>query len=375
MAPLKVGLMGYGFSTNSFHLPFILPNPNLEVYAFLQRAAAPKDPSSTPKGRHCTVDYPHCKHYRDAKSFFGDSAIDLVVVCTAVESHAEYAEMALLAGKHVIVEKPFTVTSQEADKIIAVAKKTGKTLTCFQNRRYDSDFRTLQHLVNQSVFGDVTEFENHYDTDFPAWISNWDSPDYLPGEGMLYGLGTHSIDQCMQLFGRPVSVTAFTRSLRGIKSKTDDSFTLILQYDGKYSDLICTVKTTVVTPQAQQLKFWMRGYKGSFLKNGDDPQESQIAKGMHADADGFGQEEPDIWGLLTTNELFDPSVQTKAPDGKFVGKFPSLKGSYTDYYVDMVRAIRGEAELAVKPEESRDVIRLIELARESAEKGVTVRWT
>lgn len=100
MAPLKVGLMGYGFSTKSFHLPFILPNPDLEVYAFLQRKDAPQDKSNTAPGTHCTVDYPHCKHYQKAADFFADSAIDLVIVCTGHDSHFEFGTSALNAGKH-----------------------------------------------------------------------------------------------------------------------------------------------------------------------------------------------------------------------------------------------------------------------------------
>lgn len=141
MAPLKVGLMGYGFSTKSFHLPFILPNPDLKVHAFLQRAEAQG------KAGHCTVDYPHAKHYRTAEDFFADSEIDLVIVCTQHDSHADFAERALLAGKHgrssqqavpanrvVVVEKPFTVSTEEANRVIAAAEKSGKILTVFQSK-------------------------------------------------------------------------------------------------------------------------------------------------------------------------------------------------------------------------------------------------
>lgn len=147
------------------------------------------------------------------------------------------------------------------------------------DRRYDSDFRTLQDLVKSNAFGKITEFENHYDFDFPEWIKGWSSPDYIPGDGMLYGLGTHSIDQALQLFGLPKSVTGFTRSLRGIESKTDDSFTVILQYEGEHKNLVTTIKTTVVTPQLQQLKFWIRGYKGSFFKVSALAEPSLVSSG------------------------------------------------------------------------------------------------
>ncbi|KAF8851083.1 NAD(P)-binding protein [Acephala macrosclerotiorum] len=130
MAPLNVGLMGYGFSTKSFHLPFILPNPDLKVYAFLQRAPAPS--GKVEKGKHCTVDYPAAKHYQTADEFFADPNIDIVIVCTHHDTHAEFAEKALLAGKHAVVEKPFTVSTEEADRVIAASKKSGRILTVFQ---------------------------------------------------------------------------------------------------------------------------------------------------------------------------------------------------------------------------------------------------
>lgn len=138
------------------------------MYAFLQRKEAPTDTKE--EGVHCTIDYPKAKHYRDAESFFADKNIDLVCVCTAVGSHAEYAEAALKAGKHVVVEKPFVSTVAEADHLIEVAKQSGKVLTVFQNRRYDSDFKTLKKLVDQKAFGEVTDFENHYDTNNPPWL-------------------------------------------------------------------------------------------------------------------------------------------------------------------------------------------------------------
>lgn len=167
----------------------------------------------------------------------------------------------------VVVEKPFTITSKEADQLLATQKETGKVLTVFQNRRYDSDFRTLRQVLDSGKLGEITEFQNHYDVDNPEWVQKWTSPDLEPGEGMLYGLGTHNLDQTLLLYGKPKSVTAFTRALRR-ESKTDDSFTVVLQYEGKLKNLICTVKTTIVStlPMEKQLKFMVRGRDGTFIK-------------------------------------------------------------------------------------------------------------
>ncbi|KAH7305695.1 hypothetical protein BKA65DRAFT_601892 [Rhexocercosporidium sp. MPI-PUGE-AT-0058] len=372
MAPINIGLIGYGFSTKSFHLPFILPNPDLKVSAFLQRAAAPSPGFETQPGKHCTVDYPGAKHYQTAEEFFADTAIELVVVCTAHDTHAEFAEKALLAGKHVVVEKPFTISTSEADRVIAASKKSGKILTVFQNRRYDSDFLTLQDLISKSVFGDLTEVEIHYDFDFPTWIASWTSPNYSPGQGMLFGLGSHTIDQALTLFGLPSNITAFHRSLRGVDSEVDDSFTIILQYTGEQRNLLVTIKTSVVATMQKPLKFLVRGYDGSFVKFGDDKQECQIAAGLTTTSPNFGVEDMNTWGLLTTKTKVCNEQVLDEGCGKWVGRIPSLKGDYEGYYKDLVGTIRGEQDLVVKPQQSRDGIRIIELARESAERNCTL---
>lgn len=214
----------------------------------------------------------------------------------------------------------------------------------------------------------------HYDVDFPSWISGWKSPDYSPGQGMMFGLGSHTIDQALLLFGRPRSITGFYRSLRGIDSKTDDTFTIILQYGGEQKNLLVTVKTSVVSTMQYPLKFLVRGYDGSFVKFGDDKQESQIAAGLTTASEGFGIEPEATYGLLITKEKFHDSQKLDAASGKWVGSFPSLKGDYERFYTDLVKTIRGDAELAVKPEQSRDGIHVIEIARESAEKGCTMSF-
>lgn len=291
-----------------------------------------------------------------------------------------------------MVEKPFTTTSAEADALIATSKETGKILTVFQNRRYDSDFRTLQRVLSSGCLGAITEFQNNYDMDDPEWVRGWTSATPVPGEGMLYGLGTHSLDQTLLLFGQPSSVTAFTRSLRQKGAASDDTFTVVLQYEGDKSDLVCTVKTTIVSklPMERQVKFVVRGRDGTFLKvschisnlqepptdatqNGEDPQIDQLFAGLKADDPAYGIEPETYHGELFTKDKADDS-QTQTGN-LWSGKYVSSQGSYLDYYKDVVAAIRGEKEVVVKPEESRMGIRVIELAKESAEKGVTVAWS
>jgi predicted dehydrogenase len=290
----------------------------------------------------------------------------------------------------VVAEKLFTISTEEADRVIAAQKKSGKILTVFQSispfptlfpssappplqltgyldRRYDSDFRTLQELVNRKAFGEITECEIHYDFDFPFWMKSWKDTTYTPGKSMLFGIGSHTIDQALVLFGRPATITGFYRSLRGIESEVDDAFTVILQYGREKINLVGTVKTSVVCVMQYPMKFFVRGYNGSFVKYGEDRQESQAFKGLKATDDGFGVENEDTNGFLTTKEKVDQSQ--KEEGGRWVGKFPSLTGSYVAYYEDLVKTIRRERELIAKPETARDGLRIIEIARESAEMG------
>ncbi|CAK7212550.1 hypothetical protein SCUCBS95973_001502 [Sporothrix curviconia] len=379
-APIKVGFVGFGLSTNVFHLPWILPNKDLEVYAFVQRA--PPSAAATQRFGHCTDKFPQAKHYQSADALFADAAVELVVIGTA--DHFALVTQALKAGKHVVVEKPFTPTSAEADALIALAKKQGRLLAVFQNRRHDSYFRTLQQLLAAKALGDVKEAEIHFDpprnASDPKWSRRWPGQAYTPGDGTIFDLGAHTIDQALTLFGKPAAVTAFFRSHRsgaGHGSDTHDSFTLVLEYAG--SDLLVYVKTSIVSILADQLRLAVRGTAGSYVKYGTCPQENRAlaAPGVAAD-DTYGVEDPRLWGTLTTTAPVDAAACPQTRDeatGYYVGQYPALPGDYCAYYRNIVEAIRGTAPLAVDPQTSRDGIRVIELARKSHETRATVPWS
>ncbi|KAM5354540.1 hypothetical protein ACJ41O_001187 [Fusarium nematophilum] len=374
---IKVGVVGYGGSAKSFHIPFIRAVPDYELIAILQRAEAPADPASAKPGSHCTVDFPNIRHYRTAEDFFGDKDIQLVVVATHTDTHASFAIKALEAGKHVIADKPFARSAEEADQAIQLAKTKNLILTCFQNRRWDGDFLTLRKLNDAGAFGEIKEAEIHYDWDQPPWLSHMKEKKYTPGDGMAFGLGTHSVDRAVVLFGQPASVTGFFRSQRGIESEVEDSFTIILQY-GPKKDLLVTIKTSVTTPMFHQPKYLIRGTRGSYLKfqeRNTCPQEEDIAKGLGPLDPGFAVESEAVYGRLTTVEEFDASVQKwDESSKKYTGKYPTEAGRWVGLYENLAKAILGEVELEVKPEQSRDGLRIIELARESHEKGATIPW-
>lgn len=191
----------------------------------------------------------------------------------------------------------------------------------------------------------------------------------------MFGLGTHSIDQALLLFGVPASVTGFYRSRQVPDSKIDDAFIIVLQYSGNGKDnLLVTVRTTIVSSSKHALKYMIRGYNGSFTKFGEDVQESQVGRGMKSTDDGFGVEDRAIFGTLESKKQFAENQEFDQGTGRYIGRYQSRPGSYRDYYSDLVAAIRGNAELKVKAEESMNGIRVIELARESAGKGVTMKW-
>ncbi|KAL5338027.1 hypothetical protein BJX70DRAFT_408946 [Aspergillus crustosus] len=381
---IKVGIIGYGFAAKSFHIPFIRAIPAYSITAVLQRAEAPSvsvsdpDRPTTAPGVHCTVDLPGIRHHRTPETFFADSEIELVVVATHHDTHALFAEAGLRAGKHVIIDKPFARSAVEADHLIALSKEKGLILTCFQNRRWDGDFLTLRHLLSQKALGKITEAELHYDYENPFWLKYMTKKEYSPGDGMAFGLGTHSLDQAYTLFGRPKSVTAFFRNQRGIESEIEDSFTIVLQYDGEQSGLLVTVKTCVVTPLARQLKQLVRGTEGSFVKwqqRSTCPQEEHITAGLDPLDLDFGKEDPSIYGELTTYKEFDGSVQKyDQVTAKYTGQYPTITGRWMGLYESLADAIQGKGDLAVRPEQCRDVLRILELARESNENGVTVAW-
>ncbi|KIX10507.1 uncharacterized protein Z518_01590 [Rhinocladiella mackenziei CBS 650.93] len=375
MESTRVGIIGYGFSAKCFHLPFILSVPEFQVVAFFQRAEKPQDPTSAKPGSHCTVNHPNAKHYQAADEFFADSDIDLVIVCSHTDTHALFAEKALLAGKHVVVEKPFTRTTEEADRIISLAKEKGLILTCYQNRRWDNDFQTLQYLIQHDALGVIKDAQIHYDFENAPWVARMTKKEYSPGEGMSFGLGYHSLDQALLLFGRPKSVTAFLRAVRGIESEIEDTFTIILQYDGPQRELLVTIKTAIITVMQDQLKFFIRGTKGSYVKYGTCIQESQIFTGLKPTTANFGVEDSRLHGTLTTTTCFDKTQTYEPTSEKYIGAYPTIPGRWMEFYANLADAICGRAEIAVKPEQSRDGIRVIELARLSHEQGRSVPWS
>jgi predicted dehydrogenase len=262
----------------------------------------------------------------------------------------------------VVVEKPFTPTSVEAEELVALAKKQGVLLTVYQNRRWDADFVTLSHYIKNGSLGRIVEFETHFDRHRPQ-VPVSDSWKYQmqPGGGVVYDLGTHLMDQVVHLFGMPKRITGFVGTQRENNTTGfEDSCTILLHYDG----MLATVKAGVVSPEVNQLRYWVRGDKGSFRKFHLDCQEDQLRAGMRPGDQGYGVEPEDRHGVLSISH-----------DGKITSEVVPTLGpaTYVEYYRSFAAALKGDKDqIPVDPAVAAGVIRLVELARESSKVGRTL---
>jgi predicted dehydrogenase len=264
-----------------------------------------------------------------------------------------------------VVEKPFTPTSAEARELVDFAKAQQRIVTVYQNRRWDSDFLTLKKYIEDGALGRLVEYESHFDRHRPTAPSGTWKAHPAPGNGAVYDLGTHLMDQAVHLFGMPERVTGFVGSQREVNpTGLEDSCTVFLHYDAR--KLLVTVKAGVVSPEVNQLRFWVRGEKGSFKKFHLDPQEDQLRKGGLKPGDqGYGVESEDHYGVLNIDH----------GDGKLVSQVaPTVQPpTYTQYYRQLAAALNGDlSQVPVAPEEAVGVIKLVELARESSTLGRTL---
>ncbi|MDP4129271.1 MAG: oxidoreductase [Bacteroidota bacterium] len=342
---MKTGVIGYGVAAQAMHLPFITTNPKFQLLSILQR-----------HGQSAKEKYPGVNLVRSLEEMLADPMLELVVVTTPNDTHFEYASRSLNAGKHVVLEKPFTITSEEAKKLVAIAGASGKTLSVFQNRRYVSDFLTIRQLLKEKKLGEIVEFEAHYDRYRPEQKPNaWREED-APGTGILYDLGAHLIDQVLCLFGLPKSVTADLRMQRP-HARTTDYFDLWLDYG--FTRI--TLKSGMLVREPGP-RYMIHGTKGSFIKYGEDPQEALLRQGMLPNTPDWGREPEENFGLLHT-EINGRVVREK---------YPSLPGNYGGYYDDLYDAIVNDGPLRVTPEQGYNTVKLIELATESNQKNCTI---
>lgn len=336
--PLNVGLIGFGLAGQVFHAPLIHANPWLRLTHIVQRHSS-----------EAAKKYPQAKLLHDADELFAERSVDLVVVATPNTSHFELAAKALRTGKHVVVDKPFTITSADADELIELSRKMGRVLSVFQNRRWDGDFLTVRQILDQKRLGRLAEYESRFDRFRPALKPGAWREKAIQGSGVLFDLGSHLIDQAVVLFGQPRGVLADLRVERD-GAVAVDSFDVRLEYPERKVTL--KAGSLVCEPSP---RFVLYGTQRSYLKFGLDPQEEALKQGRSPAKANWGAEPQEAWGTVTHCD--ENIVRTK---------YPTLAGCYPEYYNNVYWAITGKEELAVKPEQARGVIRLLELAEQSA---------
>jgi len=349
---INTGLIGFGVGGQVFHAPILTAVEGLLLKKI--RAVRPEQIEAAGKR------YPGSQLVAHAEEIIEDPAIDLVVIATPNKFHLPLAKQALEAGKHVVVDKPFTITAADADSLILLAEKKQKILSVFQSRRFDSDFRTVQQIIRTGALGEIVEMESRYDR-FRNFLKPgaWREADE-PGSGLLYDLGSHLIDQALTLFGLPLAVTACILRQRK-QARVDDNFELILHYPL----LKVTLKAGMLVREALP-RFVLLGEQGSFVKKGMDVQEEALKAGLtpatHPD---WGAEPPEIWGTLNTT----------VNGIHILGKTESATGDYRIFYQNIYRAITGQDPLLVTAEQARNTIRIIELAWQSEQEKRTLDYT
>jgi scyllo-inositol 2-dehydrogenase (NADP+) len=335
---VKTALLSYGMSGKVFHGPLLKAHPGFEVSAVFHRS----------KGKNPDHEF---RTVHDIDSIFDDPEIELVIVNTPNHTHFPYTKRALETGKHVIVEKPFTVTVKEADELIQLAHQKNKTLTVFHNRRWDGGFITVRSVLENKVLGRVVEFELHYDR-YRNYIEegSW-KEENTPGTGILYNLGSHMIDQVLVLFGWPEYVDA-RMGIQRTGGRVIDFYDIRIQYAG----LNVIIKSSYLVREPGPM-YRINGTEGSFVKFGIDPQEEALKQGKIPGGAEWGREDRHWWGKINANI-----------NGKHVEEFiETAPGNYLNFYNNVYDVICEGKAPAVMPEQARDVIALIEACIESSQ--------
>jgi predicted dehydrogenase len=344
---IGVGLVGYGFAGRVFHAPIISAVAGLELRAILQRS-----------GHEAALCYPKAQIVKSMDELLAINEIKLVVIATPNTSHYPLARQCLLAGRHVVVDKPFTTTYAEAADLVELAKQRRQLLTVYQNLRSNGDFRTIRQLVESGRLGRIVMYEAHFDryrlqTHPGAWRER---PE--PGSGVFFDLGVHLIDQAMVLFGLPEAITADIRVERE-RAVVDDAFDVTMHYPR--SRVLLRASMIALAPD---VRYIVRGEDGAFVKCGIDPQEEALKRGDLPHDDTWGREEREKWGILYTSGGNSTPTETIA----------TIPGDYRLFYSNVRDAILGTAPIDVTHEHMLNVMDALEAARESSQKHCMVAF-
>ena len=343
---IDVGLIGFGLGGRSFHAPVIGAVPGFRLAAILQRS-----------GDSAAQLHPDARIVRTLDELLAIDCIRLVAISTPNQTHFPLAKRCLESGRDVVVDKPFTTSVLEAIELLRLAKKLGRVLSVYHNRRFDADFQALRKTVVDGTLGRILRFESTYDRYRPTpKVGAWrEVPG--PGSGILFDLAPHLIDQAFALLGTPQGITADVRTERAGLS-TVDAFDIFLHYPGGVRALLrATMMCAVPRPRLVVL-----GEKGSYLKREFDPLEPNLRNGQIPTGSWVLEREEDF-GELTLVENGNSATR----------KIPST-GDWREFYANVRDTILGKASLVVTHQQILDVMVALELTLESSSKHTTIPW-
>ncbi|GBR66921.1 oxidoreductase [Gluconobacter kanchanaburiensis] len=330
---IRVGLIGYGFAGKTFHKPLLMAEPRMRI----TRVA-----SSDSEKVH--ADLPDVAVDVDPAILMANEDVDLVVIATPNEFHAPLARQGLLAGKNVVVDKPFTLTLPQARELITLATQQEKLLSVFHNRRWDSDFLSVKNAIAGGLIGRVTHYESHIDRFRPVVRERWREGN-KPGAGLWFDLGPHLVDQALCLFGLPRAVHADLMMQRE-GALSDDWAHVVLEYDRHRVILHASMLVAGGVP-----RFVVHGERGSIIKRRQDEQEAQLLADMLPGETGWGH---------------DPDPLYAYDENGSEQEIPALTGDQRRYYAGIADALTGIGPNPVPPIQALAVMAVIEAANRSA---------
>jgi len=332
---IRVALIGYGYAGRTFHAPLIRATPGLDLAIVNSRDE-----------RKVHADIADVQVVESPADAFASSSVDLVVIATPNDTHAPLADAALRAGKHVVVDKPFALTLDDARDLFKVAEAADRLLTVFHNRRWDGDFFALKDLLHDSVLGRVTHFESHFDRHRPQVRARW-REQAGAGSGLWYDLGPHLVDQSLQLFGIPERVSANLAALRA-GADTDDWAHVVLDYASLRAVLHASLTAAAPLP-----RFVVHGERGSWVKYGLDAQERQLLAALQSSS-----ATPEREHAVRVDGATGAEHDTPIP-----------AGDYMEFYARLCDALNGAGPNPVPPPQALAVTAVVESAiRSSVER-------
>jgi Predicted dehydrogenases and related proteins len=339
---LTVAYIGFGNSVCRYHLPYVERREDYIKVKYVFRRAEDRVGDEERE-----TWYPNIIFTSDIEEVMKDEEVNLVVINTPDVFHVSYSMMALENGKHVLCEKPFAMTAQEAKEVFDFAKEKGLVAMSNNNRRFDADMRTVRKVIESGVLGDLVEIESHYDYYRPSIVDR-------KGFGILYGLAVHPIDQIIGEFGFPKKVVYDCRSIDN-PGLSDDYYDFDFFYENGFKAI---VKTSYYV-KLDYPRFIVHGKKGSFLMPslGHNSSEKQKPGPMQVSFEPFPEEK---WGTVSYID---------AEGNDVTEKIPTEIGDYGIIYDNIRDIIENGAEKIVKDEEVIRVLEIIEQGTKVAKEA------